>query len=138
MKFQGASGPRRRRASLFWQSPAEHVESLHEHCRWCVLGGSLKAVASCLFLVGTLLHFLHLFLGLLKPCSTFQLLLFSSMFDLYCHNTSGIRPILMQHFLKMDTHNRASGIRKTQKEETREYMYLFVYVFIYLGFMVFV
>lgn len=44
----------------------------------------------------------------------------------------------MQHFLKMDTHNRASGIRKTQKEETREYMYLFVYVFIYLGFMVFV
>jgi hypothetical protein len=58
--------------------------------------------------------------------STFAV--FTSIFDLYCHNTSGIRPILMQRFPKMDTHNRAS-IRKTQKEETHEYMYLFVYVF---------
>ena len=87
MKFQGASGPRRRMASLFWQSPTEHVESLHEHCRWCVLGGSLKAVASCLFLVGTLLHFLHLFLGFLKPWSTFQLLLFSHLFLIYTATT---------------------------------------------------
>ena len=59
----GSPSHRRRRTSLFRKPSIKHDEPLHEYCWWSVLGGLDEAVAACLRPMGTVLHFLHLFLG---------------------------------------------------------------------------